>query len=222
MPQYRALRLAITGKISSGKSTVSAILRDTGITVLDADSIAREVMEGDLAVRKAIEQIIGTGAYTEQGLNTELVANTIFTTPKLKTELETVVHSAVWIRLEEAFAAAKPGSIVGVESAILYQTGYDAMFDILILVDASDDKVRENAAQTGRLSVEEVNRRLTVQNFGEEWKEDADYVLANDCPLDEFKQRATMLAALIRITAAADLPRLPLRIGTVNQGGKKH
>jgi len=178
-------------------------------------------MEKDLAIRKAIEQIIGTGAYTEEGLNTEIVAKTIFTSPKLKTELESVVHAAVWIRIEEAFAAAKAGTMVGVESAILYQTGYDAMFDILVLVDATDEKVFENAARSGKLPPEEVTKRLAIQNFGEEWKEDADYVLANDCPLEEFEKRSKMLAALLLITAKTDLPRLPLRIGTVNQGGKK-
>lgn len=221
MPSYRALRLGITGKIASGKSTLSRILRESGIEVLDADSMARDVMQTDEHVRKAVMQVLGTEAYTEQGLNKAFVAKAIFSNPKQKTEIEAIVHTAVWELMDKRFAEAKSGTIIGVESAILYQTGYDAMFDILVLVDASDEMVKSNAAKSSKLAPEDVENRLKIQNFGEEWKEDADYVLTNDCPLDEFEERCRKLAALLRITLATDLPRLPLRIGQVNQGAKK-
>jgi dephospho-CoA kinase len=221
LPSFRAIRLGITGKISSGKSTLSQILRESGIEVLEADAIAREVMQNDPAVRKALMQILGKEAYTDQGLNTDYVARTIFSSPKLKTELEAVVHTAVWQHLEDAFAKAKPGSIIGVESAIFYQTGYDALFDLIILVDASDDMVKANAARSGRFSPEEIEQRLKIQNFGQEWKEDADFVLVNDCPLEEFEQRCRKLSTLLRITAPSDLPRLPLRFGQVGSAPKR-
>jgi len=221
LPSYRALRLGITGKIASGKSTLSRILRESGIEVLDADSMAKDIIENDEQVRKSVMQVLGTEAYNDQGLNKEFVAKAIFSNPKQKTEIESVVHTAVWELIDKRFAEAKAGTIIGVESAILYQTGYDAMFDILVLVDASDEMVKSNAAKSGKLSPEDVENRLKIQNFGEEWKEDADYVLTNDCPLEEFEERCRKLSALLRITLATDLPKLPLRIGHVNQGPKQ-
>lgn len=221
MPSYRAVRLGITGKIASGKSTLSRILREMGMDIMDADSMAREVMEGEEQVRKSLIQILGTDAYVDGKLNTEHVGKTIFSNPKLKTELEAVVHTAVWELMDARFAAATYGQIIGVESAILYQTGYDAMFDMLVLVDASEEKIKANALASGKFSEEEIEKRLKVQNFGEEWKEDADYVLTNDCPLEEFEERCRKLGALIRITAPTTLPRYPLRMGAVGQGPKK-
>lgn len=185
---------------------------------MDADTIARELMSSEEHLHKAIIQILGKAAYNEQGLNTEYVGEQIFSAPKRKAELESLVHAAVWLKVEEQFAKAKPGAIIGLESAILYQTGYDALFDALVLVDASDEAAKANAIASGKFTSEAIDTRLKEQNYQDEWKEDADYVLSNDCPLDEFEVRCRRLGEIIGITQPAELPLYPMRMGSPKRG----
>jgi len=71
----RTFRLGITGKIGSGKSTLSAIAAEHGIIVLEADSLAKEVMTTDPAVREKIEALFGTEAYSGGSLNRPFLAS---------------------------------------------------------------------------------------------------------------------------------------------------
>ena len=87
MTTQRAIRIGITGKIGSGKSTLARLMAARGTTVIDTDSLAKELMERDPALRKAITALLGAQAYREDALDRAYVAGRIFPDARLRREL---------------------------------------------------------------------------------------------------------------------------------------
>ena len=208
----RAFRLGITGKIGSGKSTLSEVVRTHGIRVLEADTIAKEAMNSNPELRLKIESIFGEKAYSDKVLNRSYLASKIFTDDSLRLKLEEIVHPATLEVFEEEFRKGKPGEIIALESAILFQTGLDEIFDAVILVDSKDDGVISRAEASGKLTSDEVRNRLKSQDYQVEWKEDADFIIDNNVSEEDFLKRCDSLSELIKIVAIQNLPEKPLRM----------
>lgn len=207
----RAFRLGITGKIGSGKSTLSDVARAHGIRVLEADSVAKEVMSSDPEVRAKIISVLGEESYSGNTLNHSYLASKVFTDESLRLQLEEIVHPATLEVFEKEFRNAKAGEIIALESAILFQTGLDEIFDAVILVDADDKAVVERVEASGKFKREDIANRLKQQNYNNEWKEDADFVIANTGSSEEFIARSEALIEFVNIIASQDLPDQPLR-----------
>jgi len=207
----RIFRLGITGKIGSGKSTLSEIARRNGIIVLEADVIAKEVMGSNPEVRKKIESVFGSESYQNGVLNRPYLASKIFTNDSLRIQLEEIVHPATLEVIEKAFRDGKPGDIIALESAILFQTGLEEIFDAVILIDASDAEIISRQEVSGKFNREDVINRLKQQGYRNEWKEDADFVIFNNSTEEEFIKRAEALIKVVKIVAKQDLPEKSLR-----------
>jgi dephospho-CoA kinase len=207
----RAFRLGITGKIGSGKSTLSDIARKHGVKVLEADSLAKEVMNTNSDVRTKIILVFGDQAYSENTLNRSYLASKIFTDESFRLQLEEIVHPATLEFYEEEFSSAKAGEIIALESAILFQTELDDIFDAVILVDSIDEVVTGRLEKSGKLKPEDIANRLREQHYKNEWKEDADFVVTNNGSKEEFVKRCESLIELVKIVAMQDLPSESLR-----------
>ncbi len=208
----RAFRLGITGKISSGKSTVAAEFEQAGITVLNTDILAKELMQSDDEVRKLVNNIFGTQAYTEDGINTSFIAEAIFSDQIKKFSLEKIIHPRVMQQIEQRFLEAKPGEIIAVESALLFQSGYDALFDAIILVACSDDEIVYRNKKLSRFEEEDLKRRLKDQAYTPAMEDHSDFVVTNDATVEVLKERSSMLIDIIKIMAHQDLPETPMRM----------
>lgn len=208
----RAFRLGITGKIGSGKSTLSKVARTHGIRVLEADTIAKEEMDSNPELRSKILAIFGEEAYSDGVLNRSYLAAKIFTDGSLRSKLEEIVHPATLEVFEEEFRNSKPGEIIALESAILFQTGLDEIFDAVILVDSKDEGVISRSETSGKLTSDEVRSRLKSQGYQVEWKEDADFMIDNNGSEEEFLKRCESFSELVKILAIGNLPESPLRM----------
>jgi dephospho-CoA kinase len=207
----RAFRVGITGKIGSGKSTLSEVFRSHGITVLDADTIAKDVMQNDADLKAQLTSLLGKEAYLDGSLNKSYVADKIFTGASLKDKVEDLVHPVTLRAIETEFALAKPGELVALESAILFQTGLDDIFDMIVLVSASDENVIGRLMKKGKFSEGDIRSRLLSQRYDDIGADDADLEVKNDTTLDEFRKRCELTLQLIKITAMQNLPDEPLR-----------
>lgn len=207
----RAFRVGITGKIGSGKSTLSEVFRSQGITVLDADTIAKEVMQNDEALKAELTALLGKETYVDGILNKAYVAEKIFHDPSLKEKVEELVHPVTLSAIETEFAKAKPGELIALESAILFQTGLDEIFDMVVLVSARDEDVIGWLTAKGKFTEDDIRSRLQAQGYNDIGAEDADLVLKNDTTLDEFRKRCELTVQLIKISAMQNLPNEPLR-----------
>lgn len=216
----RAFRVGITGKIGSGKSTLSEVFRSHGITVIDADTIAKDVMQNDDALKVQLTTLLGQETYTDGALNKAFVADKIFNDTSLKDKVEELVHPVTLHAIEKEFAKAKPGEVVALESAILFQTGLDEIFDMIVLVSASDEDVIRWLTAKGKFSEEDIRSRLQMQGYNDIGAEDADLVIKNDTTLDEFKKRCELTLQLVKISAMQNLTNEPLRTVFDNGAGK--
>lgn len=208
----RALRLGITGKIASGKSTFAAIAREQGIEIIDTDSVAKELMVSDPSLRADLIAILGPDTYNDSGLNKSFVASKIFSDAELRMNVEAVVHPAVMAEVEKRIAEAAPGSIVGVESAILVQTGYDELFDVLVMIWASDEDAISRAISQGKMSEDDARSRLSEQDYSDEIKGFADFLIENNDSIQALENRCKAVIGIIKVMALGGLPDAPLRV----------
>jgi dephospho-CoA kinase len=207
----RAFRLGITGKIASGKSTFSELARSHGINVIDTDRIAKEVMIADPSVRAEIISILGDDAYHGAELNKKFIAQKIFSDDELRRAVERVVHPAVMEVIERKYAEANPGEIIGVESAILVQTGYDTTFDLMILIDATDENIILRNAQTGTFREDDLRTRLAEQDYSPDIEELCDIVIDNNMSKDIFLASSEKIIGIVKMLSLQPLPDYPLR-----------
>ncbi|MDP4235663.1 MAG: dephospho-CoA kinase [Bacteroidota bacterium] len=208
----RAFRLGITGKIGSGKSTLSEIARSKGIRVLEADTIAKDVMNSDPSLRAGIESLFGKEAYINGTLNRGYLASKIFSDESLRLKLEAIVHPVTLQVFEAEFSKAKPGDIIALESAILFQTGLEEIFDAVILVDAKDETVIAREEALGKFKRDDIMNRLKGQNYQADFKQDADFVITNDGSVEDFTKRSMAVIELVTIISQTELPQQPLRM----------
>ena len=127
------LRIGLTGGIGSGKSTVAALLADHGARVVDADRIAREVVEPGTPGLAAVVAEFGDGVLAADGsLDRAALAGIVFADPAARARLDAVVHPLVRARAAEAVAAAPPDAVVVQDVPLLVETGLAGSFDLVL------------------------------------------------------------------------------------------
>ncbi|WP_448623766.1 dephospho-CoA kinase [Geodermatophilus sp. URMC 64] len=173
------LSIGLTGGIGSGKSTVSALLAARGAVVVDADRIAREVVEpgtpGLAAVVAAFgEQVLGP----DGGLDRPALAALVFADPEARARLDAVVHPLVRARAAELAAAAPPDAVVVHDVPLLVETGRWEPYDLVLVVEADPETRVARLVQRG-LSEADARARIAAQATDEQRRAVADVVLDN-------------------------------------------
>jgi dephospho-CoA kinase len=173
------LSIGLTGGIGSGKSTVSALLAARGAVVVDADRIARQVVEpgtpGLAAVVAAFgEQVLGP----DGGLDRPALAAVVFADPEARARLDAVVHPLVRARAAELAAAAPPDAVVVHDVPLLVETGKWEAYDLVLVVEADLETRVARLVQRG-LSEGDARARIAVQATDEQRRAVADVVLDN-------------------------------------------
>ena len=159
------VRIGLTGPIACGKSTVARHLADAGATVVDADELAREVVEPGEPGFDLVVAAFGPGVVDpDGGLDRAALAAIVFTDPDELRRLEAIVHPAVRVRVEAEVGAAEVAAApaVVVEAIKLVEGGYAAVCDEVWLVDCTDAAQRERLGRRG-LSTEDAAARLATQ-----------------------------------------------------------
>jgi dephospho-CoA kinase len=206
----RAVRVGVTGKLGSGKSTLMHALAQQGIRVLNTDDLAKNLMVRETNLRSAIEELAGTDVYQDGELDRKLLASKLFKDSDLREKLEAIVHPAVTQEVEREFADAPAESIVAVESALILSSNFRKFFDYIILVDAPNETVLERVRQYSAISEEDAKRRLSVQDYEHANYEEVDITIENSGTQEEFFGRALTLAQMLKVLAHREMPAEPL------------
>jgi dephospho-CoA kinase len=138
--QRRTLRVALTGGIASGKSAVCARLASHGVTVVDADQVAREIVEPGMPALREIVQRFGPGIIAADGrLDRAALRARVFADPAERRELEAITHPRVRARMRElADAASGPYCVLAIP--LLAESGADySWLDVVVVVDVPED-----------------------------------------------------------------------------------
>lgn len=163
------MRVGLTGGIASGKSTVSAILRDLGAVVIDADRLAREVVaKGTPGLRRVVDAF-GPEVLTAAGeMDRPKVGALVFADDERRRQLEAIIHPLVRARSAELEEAAGPGAVVVHDIPLLVETGQADRFDAVLVVDVPTEVQVERMVRDRGWDELEARTRIAAQATREE------------------------------------------------------
>ena len=171
--------IGLTGGIGSGKTTIANALRERGYTVYDTDSAAKRLVLTP-TVRSAIEQLLGQDVYDGDRYLTRRVAERVFADPELLGQLNAIVHPAVRQDLQQMVSALPDGDMVFVESAILYESGFDSDCDYVVAIIAPKTvRIARTMARDNKTE-DEVKQRIKAQMSNCQLRHRAQYVVENN------------------------------------------
>lgn len=182
--------IGLTGGIGSGKSTVSDILKEQGIPVVDGDLIAREVVEPHRPAYEEIVRAFGTEVLQQDGtLNRKRIGEIVFSDPEKLSILNSITHKEIYrVILERLESLKERGtSLVFLDVALLFETGFDQLTDWVWVVDAPDAVRVERIQKRDGLKEEEILKRIQSQMSRELRNTKGNLVLDNSKSREELK-----------------------------------
>lgn len=200
----RALRVAVTGGIGAGKSSVSRLLAAHGATVVDADAIAREVVEPGSPGLAAVVEAFGPDVVTADGaLDRAALGAVVFADVGARRRLEGITHPLVRERSEARLAAVPAGEVAVYDVPLLAEAGTAGRvgFDVVVVVRA-DPEVRVERLVGRGLAADDARRRIAAQASDAEREALADVVVDNSGTPAELETRIAAVAADLAARAA--------------------
>ncbi|CAL8971917.1 Dephospho-CoA kinase [Propionicimonas sp. T2.31MG-18] len=174
------ITIGLTGGIGSGKSTVAELLRARGALVIDADRLAREVVEPGTPGLAAVVARFGEGVLGADGsLDRAALGRTVFADGDARRDLEAIVHPAVRSRAAELSALAGPDDVVVHMIPLLVETGQQDAFDLVVVVDVDPDTQLARIRDRDGLDESQARARVQAQASRAERLAAADVVVDN-------------------------------------------
>ena len=173
-------RVGLTGGIGSGKSTVASLLKERGATVIDADAIARQVVEPGSETLAELVAEFGDRILRDDGsLNRGELAAIAFADRIATERLNEIMHPAIKAETVRLLSAAGDSAIVIHDMPLLLETGQQDLVDMVVVVDVPEEVQRERAVGQRGLSLDDVERRMAAQVIRSERLARADVVIDN-------------------------------------------
>ena len=196
------LRIGLTGGIGSGKSTVSRLLAERGAVIVDADVIAREVVEPGTPGLAAVAEAFGSAVIAADGsLDRPALATVVFGDPAARARLDGIVHPLVRARAAEVAALAPQDAVVVHDVPLLAETGQASAYDLVVVVEADPETRIARLVQRG-LTAEDARARIAVQATDEQRRAIADVLLDNSGSPEQLAAQVDRLWAERVATAA--------------------
>ncbi|MCA2202852.1 dephospho-CoA kinase [Streptomyces sp. SMS_SU21] len=184
------LTVGLTGGIGAGKSEVSRLLVERGAVLIDADRIAREVVEPGTPGLAAVVEAFGEEILAEDGgLDRPSLGALVFNDPDKLATLNSIVHPLVGARSRELEEAAPEDAVVVHDVPLLTENGLARLYDVVIVVDASTGTQLDRLVRLRGMSEEDARARMAAQATREQRRAVADIVIDNDVPLDALEHR---------------------------------
>jgi dephospho-CoA kinase len=198
------VRVGLTGGVASGKSSVSAILRELGAVVIDADQLAREVVEKGTPGLERVVQAFGPEVLTTGGdLDRAKVGSIVFAHEDQRRILESIVHPLVFERIVALEEAASEADLVVHDIPLLAESGRADTFDAVIVVDAPAEVQVERMVRDRGWTREEAEARIAAQASRDDRLAIATYVIDNTGTHDDLRRKVTEVAAELRSMAGS-------------------
>ena len=189
------VRVGLTGGIASGKSMVAEELAARGAVIIDADLLAREVVEPGTPALAAIIDRFGPEVVRDGQLDRARLAQIVFADPLARNDLERIVHPAVRARAAELERAADDAAVVVHVIPLLVETGQHQGFDLVVTVDADHETQIQRLMLRDGFSRAEAESRIAAQASREDRKRAADVVLDNTGSLAQLREQIDALWA---------------------------
>ena len=174
------IKIGITGGIGSGKSVISHILRIMNYPVYDSDFWAKELMNNNKTIQKALTERFGLETYQNNTLNKPFLAQQIFNNESSRLFVNSIVHPIVSQHFLN-WANNQKSQFVFIESAILFSSGLNKIIDTTIFVDAPLNVRLQRAKRRDNSTDTAIQARINSQKQEELYaKKHSNYIINND------------------------------------------
>jgi dephospho-CoA kinase len=172
------LKIGLTGGIGSGKTTVCQLFADYSIPIIDADIIARQLVEpGQPALDEIIRQF-GHDILSNDSLDRKKLGKIIFADKEKKKQLESILHPAIYQRLkQQASTLQSPYCILAIP--LLLETGMEDLVDRILVIDCPVALQYQRVKQRDALSDQQIDQIIASQISRDERQKQADDIIDN-------------------------------------------
>lgn len=192
------LIIGLTGSIASGKSTVAKMLEEVGLPIVDADLVARIVVEPGTPTLEKISEVFGKEVLLENGeLNREKLGEIIFHNPAKRVELNSIMHPAIRQEMlrqrDELTEAGEPHIVMDIP--LLFESHLQHFVEKILVVSVTEENQLTRLMERNHLSKEEALARIATQLPLSEKEKGADAVIYNNRDLENTR---TQLLAILK------------------------
>ncbi|WIF94398.1 dephospho-CoA kinase [Caminicella sporogenes] len=189
--------IGLTGGIASGKSTVSSYLKELGAVVIDADIVAREIVEKGKPALKEIVKCFGKEVLNEDGtLNRKYLGKIVFNNPEKLKILNKITHERIIKNIKEKikfYEHLGKYKVIFIDAALLIEMNMTDMVDEVWLVAIDREKQIERLMIRDKLTYDEALKRINSQMSLEEKKKYADVIIDNSKSIKDLKRQIDIL-----------------------------
>lgn len=193
------LKIGVTGGIGSGKTAVCSIFARSGVPVLFADDIAKDLSNSNLEIHKQLNAILGSSTYLSDGtLNRQFIASQIFSNKKLKSQVEAIIHPRVEEEIERRAKDLQRNGhkFIIIEAALIYEVGLHKKLDAVVVVDTDEEVRLQRVKHRDGFSGEAVRQRIKAQLDTKKKVAKADYVIMNNNSLEALERKVHFLYSI--------------------------
>ena len=188
------LRVGLTGGIAAGKSEVSRRLAALGAVLIDADAVAREVVEPGTPGLARVVDAFGPGILRPDGsLDRPRLGQIVFDDAGLRGKLNAILHPLISERMGELERASPPDAVVVHDVPLLAENNLAGQYDLVVVVDAAPEVQADRLTRLRGMDPGQARARLAAQASREARLAVADLVVDNSGPLDELDRQVTAL-----------------------------
>lgn len=180
------LKVALTGGIGSGKSTVADFLDELGAYVIDSDQLARDVVERGTPGYEAVLAAFGDGILANGEIDRAKLAEIVFKDAAARATLESIIHPLVRDAAEKMVKSLPSDAVVINQIPLLVETDGAKRFDFVITVSADEDIRRRRLIERGMKDYE-ITKRLSAQVNDAAREAIAHSVIRNNGSIDELR-----------------------------------
>jgi len=194
------VEVGLTGGIGSGKSEVSRLLASYGAVVIDADKLAREVVEPGTAGLARVVKEFGEGVLRPDGsLDRERLASLVFADDAARQRLNGIVHPLVGERAAALKGQAREDAVLVHDVPLLVEARLAALYDLVVVVDAPVETQIDRLVRLRAMTEEEARARIAAQASRDERRAVADVVIDNSGTLEELEAQVRELWEELRL-----------------------
>jgi len=194
-------KIAITGGISSGKSTVCRLLAEQGAYIVDTDKIVHSLLLSDQEIRKKVISLLGPDVIVNDNLDRKAIAAKVFSHPETLKSLELLLHPTVFHELELQYQNEKNNpkyNLFVAEVPLLYETESSKLFDFIVVVLAEKELCIDRFIEDHKGSRLAFEKRMQRQMAPNQKAAKAHYILVNNDSIEKLKKQVTNLLTNIR------------------------